>query len=171
MAALCLFMFGTGARISEALRMVWGDVDLPERKAILRGNKPTLWERAAHLPGPVLAAISNLPSNRNPDALVFGYAARDSVNKTWPNIAARAGLEPLTPHCCRHGFATTMLRSGYDEKTVAARGGWKDAATVLRNYAHAIEDVTVTEALFSTKSAQSSNPVSASYRNQRRKKA
>lgn len=31
LGALCLFMFGTAARISEASRMVWGDVDLHQR--------------------------------------------------------------------------------------------------------------------------------------------
>jgi hypothetical protein len=47
-----------------------------------------------------------------------------------------------------------MLRAGFDVKTVAARGGRKDAAIVLKTYAHAIEDRTVTAAVFSTKPAQ-----------------
>ncbi|MBC7137239.1 MAG: hypothetical protein H5U17_00605 [Defluviimonas sp.] len=47
-----------------------------------------------------------------------------------------------------------MLRAGFDVKTVAARGGWKDAAIVLKTYAHAIEDRTVTDAVFSTEPAQ-----------------
>lgn len=47
-----------------------------------------------------------------------------------------------------------MLCAGFDVKTVAARGGWKDACVVLRTYAHAIEDRTVTDAIFRTKSAQ-----------------
>lgn len=168
LAALCLFMFGTGARISEGLHVTWQDVDLTTRTVILRGDKPKPWERVAHLPGPVLAAISNLPSNRNPDDLIFGYAARDSVNKTWPNVAKRAGIDILTPHCCRHGFATAMLRAGYDVKTVADRGGWKDAATVLRNYAHALEDKTITDALFSTIPAQGLTPENVNIRKKRK---
>jgi integrase len=47
----------------------------------------------------------------------------------------------------RHGFATEMLRAGYDVKTVAHAGGWKDAATVLKTYAHAIRDIRITDAL------------------------
>lgn len=72
------------------------------------------------------------------------------MTKVWNNVAKRTGIEPLTPHCCRHGFATTMLRKGFDAKTVAERGGWKDATTVLRTYAHALEDITVTDAVFDT---------------------
>lgn len=43
-----------------------------------------------------------------------------------------------------------MLHKGFDVKTVAERGGWKDATTVLRTYAHAIKDKTVTDVLFDT---------------------
>lgn len=37
-------------------------------------------------------------------------------------VCTRAGIERLTPHCCRHGFATSMLHRGFDVKTVAERG-------------------------------------------------
>lgn len=171
LAALCLFMFGTAARISEALHVTWADVDLATRTVVLRGAKPTPWERVAHLQPAVIVALTNLQSNRNPLDLVFGYPARDSVNKTWPNVAARAGIQPLTPHCCRHGFATKMLREGYDVKTVADHGGWKDAATVLRNYAHAIKDRTITDAVFSTNPARSAAERNITADKQRRKKA
>ena len=48
-----------------------------------------------------------------------------------------------------------MLHLGFDPKTVAERGGWKDATTVLRTYAHAMKDRTVTNALFGTNLTQS----------------
>ncbi len=153
LGALCLFMFGTGARIGDAVQLVWCDVDLQDATAVIRmpakGRSPA-WERTAHLPAPVVAALANIPSNRAPDSLVFGYAGRGSVKQPWDSVIKRAGIKRLTPHSCRHGFATEMLRAGFDVKTVAARGGWKDAATVLRTYAHAIEDRTVTDVLFGT---------------------
>lgn len=150
LGALAVFMFGTAARIGEACRMRWADVDLSAGTATLYLFKPTPWSRVAHLPAEVVAALANIPSNRNPDDRVFGYSERGSVRGAWNNVAKRAKIERLTPHCCRHGFATTMLQRGFDVKTVAERGGWKDAATVLRTYAHAIEDKTVTDALFDT---------------------
>ncbi len=153
LAALCLFMFGTAVRIGEATRLAWRDVDLAARTATLRGAKPTPWTRTVHLAPPVVVAMANIPSNRNPDENVFCYAHRQSCTTAWNAVIERADIERLTPHCCRHGFATSMLQAGVDVKTVAARGGWKDAATVLRTYAHAIEDRTVTDVLFDTNPA------------------
>lgn len=162
LGALCLFMFGTAARISEAINLTWADVDLGKRRATLRGNKPTPWEREAHLPPPVLAAIANIPSSRRPEDRVFGYAGRGSVKDPWRVAIKAAGIEELTAHCCRHGFATTMLRAGYDAKTVAKLGGWKDAATLLRTYAHALEDATLSDAVFGTNLTQAAVAKSAS---------
>jgi integrase len=144
LAALALFMFGTGARISEALAVTWADVDLPGRRATIRQTKISD-TRVAHLPPPVVAALANLEKQPGP---VFGYAGRGSVKDPWAVACRRAGIEHLTPHCCRHGFATSLLRQGVDVKTVAKLGGWKDAATVLRTYAHALDDPTMTDAIF-----------------------
>lgn len=150
LGALCLFMFGTAARVGESCRLTWRHVDLANATATLHLFKPEPWIREAHLQSDVVAALANIPSNRNPDDLVFGYAGRGSVRGPWNNVCKRAGIERLTPHCCRHGFATSMLHHGFDPKTVAERGGWKDATTVLRTYAHALKDRTVTDALFDT---------------------
>lgn len=169
LAALALFMFGTGARVGEATALTWGDVALDERTAKLRGRKPKPWSRIAHLPPPVMAALANIPSNRRTDEPVFGYAGRGSVTQIWNNVAARAGIEPLTPHCCRHGFATTLLQKGHDVATVAARGGWEDAGTVLRHYAHALQDIRVTDALFGTDLTQGAEPEPVTVSNKRRK--
>ncbi|WP_265502208.1 site-specific integrase [Paracoccus beibuensis] len=55
LAALCMFMFGTGARIGEAVRVVWADVDMSGRVVTMSGRKPRPWTRTAHLQPPVLA--------------------------------------------------------------------------------------------------------------------
>lgn len=168
LGALCVFMFGTAARIGEACRLTWADVDLTAGRATLYLFKPTPWSRVAHLPAEVVAAMANIPSNRKLDERVFGYSERGSVRCAWNNVAKRAGIARLTPHCCRHGFATTMLQKGFDVKTVAERGGWKDATTVLRTYAHAIEDKTVTDVLFDTPVTQREKKKRASNWSKRR---
>ena len=147
LGALCLFMFGTGARIGEAVALTWGAVDLPARRALVNQSK-TGSERLAHLPARVVAALANIPSNRASGDPVFGYADAQNVKQVWDKAVDRAKIERLTPHSCRHGFATAMLRAGYDVKTVAKLGGWKDAGTVLKYYAHAMDDLTLTDALF-----------------------
>lgn len=149
LGALCMFMFGTGARIGEATALKWADVDLHARTALIRQTKVGD-ERLAHLPPPLLAAIANIPSNRNPDDYVFKYLDRENVRQVWDAAVKRAGIAKLSPHCCRHGFATTMLHKGIDVKTVAKMGGWKDVATLVKTYAHAMGDRTVTNAVFDT---------------------
>ena len=171
LAALCLFMFGTAARIGEAVRMTWADIDLQARTAELSGNKPKPWTRTAHLPPAVMAALANIGGNRCPDDLVFGYAESGSVKKTWDNVIVRAGIARLTPHCCRHGFATTMLRAGFDPVTIAKRGGWKDPAIVVRTYGHALEDTTVTDVLFDTPVTQATKDHHATTGKKRTKSA
>lgn len=170
LAALAVFMFGTGARVGEATALTWSDVDLDQAKATIHQTKIDD-TRKAHLPQQVLTALRNIPSNRAPDDLVFGYAGRGSVTKVWNNVTMRAGIEPLTPHCCRHGFATTMMRKGIDVKTIAKAGGWKDAATVLRTYAHALDDDTVTDAVFDTPVTQGQNAGDVTHSSKRKKQA
>lgn len=156
LAALCVFMFGTGARRGEACALTWGDVELFKKTAVINQTK-TDNQRIAHLPPAVVAVLANIPSNRKPDALVFKYASGESVGQVWKNVVKRAGIEQLSPHCCRHGFATSMLQAGKDPKTVQVSGGWKDVATVMKFYAHAMDDPTVTDVLFGTNLTQDEN--------------
>ena len=171
LGALCLFMFGTGARIGEAVALKWGNVDLSTRLATLSGRKPKPWTRHAHLPPPVLAAIANIPSNRRPNEQVFQYFEAGNVKQAWDSAIVRAGIARLTPHSCRHGFATTLLQAGKDPKTVATMGGWKDVATVMKYYAHAVTDLTITDALFGTKLTQGQTEKPATNGKQTRKTA
>ncbi|MFT7593111.1 MAG: integrase [Paracoccaceae bacterium] len=153
LAAICLFMFATGARVGEATEILWGDMDLMTETVTINQGKTDV-VRVSHLPGPVVVALANIGGNRDPGEKVFGYAAPDSIRKVWDHVIDRAGIKRLTPHCCRHGFATVMLRAGYDVKTVAKLGGWKTAKIVLDHYAHALDDITVTDVLFDTNLTQ-----------------
>ncbi|MHC5655983.1 tyrosine-type recombinase/integrase [Stappia sp. ICDLI1TA098] len=153
LGALALFMFGTGARIGEAVELTWSSVDLNARTALVRQTK-TGRERIAHLPPRLVAALSNIPSNRDPDDRVFRYLGRENVRKAWDAAIKRAGIAHLSPHACRHGFATAALHAGLDVKTVAERGGWADVSTLVRTYAHAMTDRTVTDRLFDTEVTQ-----------------
>lgn len=152
LGALACFMFLTGARITEALEVRWRDVDLAKGRALIKQTKVGD-ERRAHMPSPLVAAIANIPSNREPGAKVFRYSRRDTAKPPWVNACKRAGIEPLTFHCCRHGFATALLHSGIDPITVAKLGGWKSAQHVLTTYGHAMEDDTLSDVI-STKLTQ-----------------
>lgn len=147
LGALALFMFGTGARISEALRIRWPDVDLQSGTVKIRQTKQKT-ERIARLQPEVIAAMANL--DRYPERGPFFYLNRSAGIRSWLKAVERAGLPPRSFHACRHGFATTLLQRGVDVATVAKRGGWKSTRLVFETYGHASEDASVVDRLFLT---------------------
>jgi integrase len=140
LGALAMFMFLTGARISEALAVTWDDIDLRSQTVLIKQTKVGA-ERKAHLPPVLMVRLANLPRDKKP----FRYRNRNLIVMVWRRACKRAGVEELSPHCCRHGFATAMLRAGFDPVTVAKRGGWKTPRHVFETYGHAIEDITITD--------------------------
>jgi integrase len=147
LGAFALFMFLTGCRPSEAVGLQWEDVNLEGKTALIRESKMGT-ERKAHLPDMLIVALANVPKVRGRG--VFVYRHYDHLLSAWDRVIERAGIERLTPHCCRHGFATGLLRKGIDVKTVAYLGGWADATQVLKTYGHALKDRTLTDVLIDT---------------------
>jgi integrase len=142
LGALALFMFVTGARVSEALRVQWGDLDFKAKTVIIRKTKISEG-RVANLPDALIAAIANIPKMK--DRPVFLYRSRNDCYRVWDTVVKRAKLKRLTFHSGRHGFATKALRSGIDPKTGAWLGGWKSIRHFMETYAHAIHDITLNE--------------------------
>lgn len=152
LGALACFMFLTGARISEALSLTWTDVDLGARTALIKQTKIGA-ERRAHLPAVLIAALANIPHR---EGTVFRYSSRDTAKPPWRNACKRAGIEQLSFHACRHGFATTALQKGIDVITVTKLGGWKSPQHVFSTYGHAADDMTLTDRLTDTDVAEGS---------------
>jgi integrase len=141
---LALFLFATGARITEALSVRWDDIDFRKRTVLIRQTKLGS-EREAHLPTDIFLALAQLPRDREPFNIAY-----TTFRKAWARTAKRAGIEPLTFHSCRHGFATSLHDKGVGVKTIAKAGGWKSAQHLFQTYLHADEDATVTDRLFDT---------------------
>jgi len=146
--ALVLFMFATGARIGEALAIEWCNVDLTASTVIIPKTK-IAEQRQVHLPPRLWSAIAVLP--RVQGRPVFWYRTGWDLRNRWETVIKRAGIQRMTPHSGRHGFATAALRSRkIDPKTAAYLGGWKSIQHFMSTYAHAIEDITLNEAIFDT---------------------
>lgn len=142
LGAYALLMFLTGARPTEALEC---ELDLSGRTALLRESKIGR-ERRAHLPPMLVTALANLPKSNRP---LFFYCKVKDTQRAWNGAIKRAGIERLTPHCCRHGCITMLLRNRVDVKTIS----WLcdiSPATLLKTYAHAIKDRTLTDILTGT---------------------
>jgi len=153
-----LFMFLTGARPEEGME---AEIDLPNATAKIRASKVG-HERNVHLPEMLVAALANIPEVKGRG--MFFYTSRNSVYAAWYAAIERARIAEMSPHCCRHGFITGLLRSGIDVKTVE----WLadvTAATLLKTYAHAIKDRKLTNVLTGTQFVQ---PSVENERNQRK---
>lgn len=160
--ALALFMYASGARISEALAVRWEHVEL-ERSVALIPKSKIREQREVHLPPRMVAVLANL--TKVPNRSIFWYKTRMSCMRSWENTIKAAGIKRMTPHSARHGFATTTLRKGIDPKTGAYLGGWKSIRHYMETYAHAIQDLTLNEVIFDTPVTQ---PERRNQRNQRK---
>lgn len=144
LGAMVLFMYLTGSRPGEAIALQWDDLDLQRGTVLIRESKVSK-ERVAHLPAALVVALANL---KHVDGRgVFVYGRLSSLKDSWKTACKKAGIKLLTPHCCRHGFATGLLRRGVDVVTVAWLGGWKSAEQVLKTYGHAIKNPKLTDLL------------------------
>jgi integrase len=167
LGAYALFMFLTGCRPSEALAVDRDrDLNLQKATVIIRQTKTVRdrtvesRDRTAHLPPMLVAELANLPAV--PGRPLFVYETFGALIQTWDSVIAAAKIVRLTPHCCRHGFATELLRRGIDVHTVAWLGGWASPAQVLATYGHAIKRRDLTNVLVGTQLTQAMDDVVAS---------
>jgi integrase/recombinase XerC len=138
-SAMVVFLLHTGLRLSEALTLQLGDVQLAERKGqvLVRQGKggrvrtvplnvqarKALQEWLAVRPGNgshVWVQVEGEPSD--------GLSNR-SVQRVLVRIGQDAGLEHLTPHVLRHTFAKNLVDSGVGLEKVAALLGHSNLNT------------------------------------------
>jgi integrase/recombinase XerD len=129
--ALLEFLYGTGARISEAVGAAIDDLDLSDGTALLRGKGGR--SRLVPVGGYAIAAIDAYLVRGRPELAragrglpaIFlnargGRLSRQSAWSILRGAAAAAGLDPtaISPHTLRHSFATHLLDGGADVRVV-----------------------------------------------------
>ena len=139
--ALLEFLYGTGARISEAVGLDIDDLDLEETSVRLRGKGSK--QRIVPVGTFALAAIEDylttarpeLASVKTPAGAVFlnsrgGRLSRQSAWTVLSKVAERAGVtDCISPHTLRHSFATHLLDGGADVRVVQELLGHASVAT------------------------------------------
>jgi integrase/recombinase XerD len=123
-------LYGTGARISEAVGLDRDDLDEAVGTVLLRGKGAK--ERLVPVGTYALEAVSaylvrarpSLAAAGRGSAALFlnargGRLSRQSAWTVLRTVAARAGLStPVSPHTLRHSFATHLLDGGADVRVV-----------------------------------------------------
>lgn len=136
--ALLELMYATGMRVSEAVNLKIGDLNL--NKGVItchgKGGKqrfvPT-GRGAVRLLEKYLGAKAALTRGRASDYVFTGTGGQKlSRQDVWQLIRAyarRQGLGRITPHTLRHSFATHLIQRGADSRSVQTLLGHSDLAT------------------------------------------
>ena len=139
--ALLEMLYGTGARISEAVGLDIDDLDTVDATVLLRGKGSK--ERLVPVGGYALDAVAayltrarpELVSARTPAGAMFlnargGRLSRQSSWAVLVKAAERAGVtRDVSPHTMRHSFATHLLDGGADVRVVQELLGHASVAT------------------------------------------
>ncbi|GAA0966778.1 site-specific tyrosine recombinase XerD [Actinocorallia libanotica] len=127
--ALLELLYGSGARISEAVGLDLADVELDEGVVRVRGKRSRV--RAVPIGGCAGRALEAYLARSRPrlagagkgTAALFlnargGRLSRQGAWMVLGAAAGRAGLTDVSPHTLRHSFATHLLEGGADVRVV-----------------------------------------------------
>jgi integrase/recombinase XerD len=136
--ALLEFLYGTGARISEAVGLDLADLDLTGQTAVLFGGGRYREVPIGHAATESLSSYlqSGRPALRNavqPAVFLNARGGRLSRQSAWSVLQSatdrsRIGIA-VSPHTLRHSFAAHMLAGGADANVVEYLLGHASAAS------------------------------------------
>lgn len=138
--ALVEVLYGTGARVSEAVRLTPDDVDLAAAAIRLFGKGRK--ERVLPLGHYAIEAIEQYAVRGRPELAAKGRGnpylflnkrgnplSRQSAWTAIQEIAERAGVADVSPHTFRHSCATHLLQCGADVRIVQELLGHSSVTT------------------------------------------
>lgn len=139
--ALILLLYGGGLRVSEACQLLSDHIYLGQSqiRVLGKGNK----ERMVHLPALSMGSLRELLEHQKERTrYLFGrdpLCSRKaySIVRGWG--AKSQFLKPLTPHSLRHSFATHLLTSGANLRTLQELLG-HTSLTATEKYTHITTD-------------------------------
>lgn len=132
---LWVFYLLSGCRTSEALTLLWEDIDYKQERIFIRGTKTYYSKRFIPLFPQVAELLEALPKNGE---RVFPYTMR-YVKWHFDRIRKANGFT-FRLHDLRHTFATRCLESGITMKTVSKWLGHSSATTTANIYTHVLTD-------------------------------
>lgn len=116
---LFLLLYGGGLRVSEACNLKWSEVQIAQRVLSVKGKGSK--ERIIALPTLAIQALKRWKKESTSEEYVFGNQPLNS--RTAYEMVRQSGLrarllKPLNPHALRHSFATHLLTSGANLRTL-----------------------------------------------------
>jgi integrase len=138
---LLIFMFGTGARVSEALYLQWSQIDHKLKQVNFEETK-NYKSRGVSLSERTYDALSGIKHRVGPVFLTnrgkpYKYVedCGGQIKTGFNGACRRAKIKNFTPHDCRHTWATWHYAANRDVPGLQGLGGWASIEMVMR-YAH-----------------------------------
>lgn len=159
----------TGGRRGELMALQPSDVDIHKERILVNGKKREVWigrvaitkeqcwvpghrgeitstktdrERIVPLPDFAVAALREIMRDRifGPDDYFITERDPDKIGKAWRELVDSLKLpDGLRLHDLRHSYATMLLESGEDIKSVQDALGHTRATTTMDTYMHVTE--------------------------------
>ena len=139
--AMLELLYASGIRVSELVSLNLDSVDVGEGSVSCfgKGRKERLIpihpRAAAAVADYIKEARPKLARSDDEKALFLNARGerltRQGLWQILKEYAKSAELEGITPHTLRHSFATHLLESGYDIRTVQELLGHKDVRTTM----------------------------------------
>jgi integrase len=136
---VALFLLSTGARLNEALKATWSQVDRENRVwRIPAANSKSKKVRAVPLNDSALEVLNQLGSEGRSEYLFINPKTKKpltSIQHGWDRLRWMAGLPHLRIHDLRHQYASFLVNSGRTLYEVQQILGHSDPL-VTQRYAH-----------------------------------
>jgi integrase len=142
-ADLIAFLAGTGARIDEARRVRWQDINLERGRVYLRGTKSETSDRWLNLPDWLVEQLATRAADEGAEGYVFAAPAQRDPECVWDQSnsagAVRAaldscGLNWAVPHTFRRTVATLLDQANLPIARIADQLGHSDVSMTARVY-------------------------------------
>lgn len=138
-ANVVLFLLSTGARVNEALKADWADIDRKGRTwTIPIRNSKSKKVRRVPLSDAAIRVLDNLGTERRSPHLFINKRTGKpltTISKTWGRLREEAGISDMRLHDLRHTFGSLCVNAGvsiYEVKEILGHSDIK----ITERYAH-----------------------------------
>ena len=125
---LILVLGYTGLRKSELLNLTVGDLDFNQRRILVKQGKGQR-DRVIPMAERIVVPLREQCAGKAAHQKVFDGLNGRSVYRIIASLAKACGLEGFHPHSLRHYFATRLVETGVDLRSVQLLLGHKDLST------------------------------------------
>ncbi|MGB7291014.1 MAG: tyrosine-type recombinase/integrase [Thermodesulfobacteriota bacterium] len=151
---IIIVMLNTGIRDGERARLKFDDIDFKNKRVVIRSSKAKEY-RAIPMNEKVGETLKWLEKNyippysdkeipRKEHQKEYVFCNEDGspvlkIKRAFSNACRKAGLKGVSPHTLRHTFASHLVMSGVDLRTVQRLLGHRNINTTMV-YSHLTED-------------------------------